>query len=103
MQHESPRLSAQNATREVIMKRIVPIVLVTLAASIGMFAQGRRGAPPPPPTPLEARASQTDVDKALLALPEGLRNQTTVIKWKPTSRTTRCGRVPTVWSATTAL
>jgi len=64
MQHESPRLSAQNATREVIMKRIVPIVLVTLAASIGMFAQGRRGAPPPPPTPLEARASQTDVDKA---------------------------------------
>src|SRR5258707_3027906 len=27
--------------REVIMNRIVPIVLVTLAASIGMFAQGR--------------------------------------------------------------
>jgi hypothetical protein len=65
------------------MKRIVPIVLVTLAASIGMFAQGRRGAPPPPPAPLEAAASQADVDKALLALPEGLRNQTTVIKWKP--------------------
>jgi len=65
------------------MKRIVPIVLVTLAASIGMFAQGRRGAPPPPPAPLEAGASQADVDKALLALPEGLRTQTTVVKWKP--------------------
>ena len=64
------------------MKRIVPIVLVTLAVSIGMFAQGRRGAPPPPPAPLEAGASQADVDKALLALPDGLRNQTTVIKWK---------------------
>ena len=65
------------------MKRIVPIVLVTLAASIGIYAQGRRGAPPAPPAPLEAGASQADVDKALLALPEGLRNQTTVIKWKP--------------------
>src|SRR5438552_18510957 len=64
------------------MNRIVPIVLVTLAASIGMFAQGRRGAPPPPPAPLESGASQADVDKALLALPEGLRGQTTVIKWK---------------------
>jgi hypothetical protein len=65
------------------MKRIVPIVLVTLAASIGMFAQGRRGAPPAPAAPLEAGASQADVDKALLALPEGLRNPTTVVKWKP--------------------
>ncbi len=64
------------------MKRIVPIVLVTLAVSVGMFAQGRRGAPPPPPATLEAGASQADVDKALLASPEGLRNQTTVIKWK---------------------
>jgi hypothetical protein len=45
-------------------------------------AQGRRGAPPAPAAPLEAGASQADVDKALLALPEGLRNQTTVIKWK---------------------
>jgi hypothetical protein len=65
------------------MKRIVAIVLVTVAASIGLMAQGRRGAPPPPAAPLEAGASQADVDKALLALPEGLRNQTTVIKWKP--------------------
>src|ERR671931_2388113 len=65
------------------MKRIVAIVLVTLAVSIALFAQGRRGAPPAPPAPLEPGASQTDVDKALLPLPEGLRNQTTVIKWKP--------------------
>jgi hypothetical protein len=64
------------------MKRIIPIVLVTLAVSTGMFAQGRGGAPPSPPAPLEAGAPQADVDKALLALPEGLRNQTTVIKWK---------------------
>src|SRR5262245_4943232 len=64
------------------MKRILPIVLVILPLSIGIFAQGRRGAPPAPPAPLEAGASQADVDKALLALPEGLRNQTTVIKWK---------------------
>src|SRR5215467_7674554 len=35
-----------------------------------------------PPAPLEPGASQADVDKALLALPENLRNQTMVIKWK---------------------
>jgi len=64
------------------MKRIVLMVVVTLTVSVGMFAQGRRGAPPTPPAPLEAGASQADVDKALLALPEGPRNQTTVIKWK---------------------
>lgn len=64
------------------MKRIVPMMLVTVMVSVGVFAQGRRGAPPPPPAPLEAGASQTDVDKALLGLPEGLRNQATVIKWK---------------------
>src|SRR4051812_22173942 len=64
------------------MKPVVPIVLVTVAVSITAFAQGRRGAPPSPPAPLESGASQADVDKALLALPEGLRNQTTVIKWK---------------------
>jgi len=81
------------------MKRIVPIVLVTLAASIGMFAQGRRGEPPPPPAPLEAGASQADVDKALLALPEGLRTQTTVVKWKPdfTYDTLRKGANGLVW------
>ena len=64
------------------MKRILPIGLLALALSIAAYAQGRRGAPPAPPAPLEPGASQADVDKALLPLPEGLRNQTTVIKWK---------------------
>ena len=64
------------------MKGLVSILAVTLAVSIGLFAQGRRGAPPAPPAPLEPGVSQADVDKALLPLPEGLRNQTTVIKWK---------------------
>jgi len=63
-----------------MMKRIVPIVLVTLIVSTWPVRAGRRGGPPPPPAPLEAGASQADVDKALLALPEGLRSQTTVIK-----------------------
>jgi hypothetical protein len=65
------------------MKRIVPIMLVALAVSFSVLAQGgRRGAPPPPPAPLESGAAQTDVDKALLAAPQALRNQATVIKWK---------------------
>jgi len=63
------------------MKRIVPIVVGALAVATSVLAQeGRRGAPPPPP-PLEPGASQTDVDKALLAA--HLRNQATVIKWTP--------------------
>lgn len=66
------------------MKRIIPIALVAFAVSISVMAQGgRRGAPPEPPSPLEPGASQADVDKALLPLPPGLRNQATVIKWKP--------------------
>ena len=65
------------------MKRIIPTVLIALAVSIGVLAQGgRRGAPPAPPSPLEPGASQTDVDKALIAAPAALRNQATVIKWK---------------------
>jgi hypothetical protein len=66
------------------MKRIVPIVLGVLAISTSVLAQeGRgRGAPPPPP-PLEPGASQADVDMALLAAPANLRDQATVIKWKP--------------------
>jgi hypothetical protein len=50
--------------------------------SVAVLAQGRRGAPPAPAAPLEPGASQADVDKSLAALPEGLRAQTTVIKWK---------------------
>lgn len=64
------------------MKRIVPIVVCVLAATSVLAQEGRRGAPPPPP-PLQPGASQADVDKALLAAPVQLRNQATVIKWKP--------------------
>src|SRR5262245_19850654 len=66
------------------MKRIIPVVLVALAISSSAFAQGgRRGAPPAPPAPLEPGASQADVDKAVSPLPAALRDQATVIKWKP--------------------
>ena len=64
------------------MKCIVRFILVVMSVSTSAFAQGGRGAPPPP-APLEPGASQADVDKAVLALPENLRNQATVIKWKP--------------------
>jgi len=64
------------------MKRIAVFVLVVMTVSARPFAQGGRGAPPPP-APLESGASQTDVDKAVLALPENLRNQAMVVKWKP--------------------
>jgi hypothetical protein len=67
------------------MKRMIPILLGILAVSTGALAQGRegRGAPAPPPS-LEPGASQADVDKALLAAPAAnLRDQATVIKWKP--------------------
>src|SRR6266496_2672989 len=63
------------------MKRTALIVFTVFAASAIALAQGR-GAPAPPP-PLEPGASQADVDKAVLALPENLRSQATVIKWKP--------------------
>jgi hypothetical protein len=64
------------------MKRIVPFLFVVLIVSASAWAQGGRGAPAPP-APLEPGASQADVDKAVLALPENLRNLATVIKWKP--------------------
>jgi hypothetical protein len=64
------------------MKRVIPIVLVLLAVSITVMAQGGRRGAPPPPSSLEAGASQADVDKALVAAPAALRNQATVIKWK---------------------
>src|SRR5262245_16237212 len=65
------------------MKRNFAIVLVGVAVSISVLAQGgRRGAPPAPPSPLEPGASQADVDKALSPLPAALRGQATVIKWK---------------------
>jgi hypothetical protein len=64
------------------MKRIARFILVVMSVSTSALAQGGRGAPPPP-APLEPGASQADVDKAVLALPENLRNQAMVVKWKP--------------------
>ena len=66
------------------MKRFALCILGVLAVSIGGFAQapGGRGAPAPPPA-LEPGASQADVDLALLAAPAQLKDQATVIKWKP--------------------
>jgi hypothetical protein len=66
------------------MKRMALLILVVVAGSISMFAQAPagRGAPAPPPA-LEPGASQADVDRALLAAPANLKDQATVIKWKP--------------------
>ncbi len=63
------------------MKRIVPAVLGVLALSGSLSAQAPAGGPAAPP-PLEAGASQADVDKALLAAPANQRDQATVIRWK---------------------
>jgi len=64
------------------MKRIAVLVFAVMSVSTAVLAQDGRGAPPPPP-PLQPGASQADVDKALLAAPVNLRDQATVIKWKP--------------------
>src|SRR6476659_5437908 len=64
------------------MKRIVLIAIAVVTMTAASLAQ-RRGEPPPPPPPLEPGASQADVDKALIAAPGPLRDQATVIKWKP--------------------
>ena len=60
------------------MKRTVLIVVTVIAA--GSIALAQRGAPAPP-QPLEAGASQADVDKALVAAPGNLKNGAMVIKW----------------------
>ena len=66
------------------MKRFALYVVGILAVSVAAFAQGPgRGGPPPPPPPLEPGASQADVDLALMAAPANLKDQATVIKWKP--------------------
>jgi len=66
------------------MKRFALVGITVLVASAGMLAQeGRRGGEAPPPPQLEPGASQADVDKALLAAPDNLKAQATVIKWKP--------------------
>jgi hypothetical protein len=63
------------------MARSALFVVGFMAVAASALAQ-ERGAPPPPP-PLQPGASQADVDKALLAAPPNLRDQATVIKWKP--------------------
>jgi hypothetical protein len=63
------------------MKRTVVMTIAALTIGTSVFAQGRGPAAPPPA--LEAGASQADVDKALLAAPAPLKDQATVIKWKP--------------------
>jgi hypothetical protein len=68
------------------MKRMLLVILGVLAVSTSALAQGGRGAPAPPPA-LEPGASQADVDKAVLAAPETLRSQATVIKWNPANWT----------------
>jgi hypothetical protein len=67
---------------EVTMKDIVTVALIVLVTSSGVLAQEGRGSAPPPP-PLQPGASQADVDVAVLAAPANLRDQATVIKWKP--------------------
>jgi hypothetical protein len=68
------------------MKRIVPIVFGVVALSTAVFAQGP-GRGPAPAAPLEAGASQADVDKALTAAPDNLKNQAMVIKWNADHQT----------------
>jgi len=63
------------------MKHIVRTILGMLVLSTGAFAQQGGAAAPPPP--LEPGALQADVDKAVLAVPANLRDQATVVKWKP--------------------
>jgi hypothetical protein len=66
------------------MKRILT-TLGVLAFATSAWAQGGRGAAPP--QPLEPGASQAEVDKAVLAGPEALRNGALVIKWNPSDWT----------------
>jgi hypothetical protein len=66
------------------MKRIALFILVVMGVSTSALAQAREGRGAPTPPPLEPGASQADVDKAVLAAPAAnLRDQATVIKWKP--------------------
>jgi hypothetical protein len=68
------------------MKRIALVLIGVIAISTAALSQGRAGRGPAlPPPPLEPGASQADVDKALLAAPASLKDQATVIKWKPDS------------------
>jgi hypothetical protein len=64
------------------MKRTAICFVGVLAAVTAVVHAQGRGAPAPP-APLEAGASQADVDKVLVPLAENLRNQAMVVKFKP--------------------
>lgn len=65
------------------MTRKICFALGLLMLAAPTFAQAPRGGgAPAAPLPLEAGASQADVDKALLAAPAPLKAGATVIKWK---------------------
>jgi hypothetical protein len=63
------------------MTRTICYALGLLALAAPTFAQAPRGGGPAPVLPLEAGASQADVDRALLAAPENLKAGATVIRW----------------------
>jgi hypothetical protein len=66
------------------MTRMICFALGLLALASPAFAQAPRGGGAPAAAlPLEAGASQADVDKALLAAPAPLKAGATVIKWNP--------------------
>ena len=66
------------------MIRKICLALGLLVLAVPTFAQAPRGGGAPAPAlPLEAGASQADVDKSLLAAPAPLKAGATVIKWKP--------------------
>lgn len=66
------------------MTRKICFALGLLVLAVPTFAQAPRGGGAPAAAlPLEAGASQADVDKSLLAAPAPLKAGATVIKWKP--------------------
>jgi hypothetical protein len=65
------------------MTRKICFALGLLVLAVPTFAQAPRGGGAPAAAlPLEAGASQADVDKSLLAAPAPLKAGATVIKWK---------------------
>ena len=65
------------------MKRTTLLLVGIVAVSAASFAEQRRTREVLPIPPLEAGASQADVDKALVAAPGSMKDQATVIKWSP--------------------
>jgi hypothetical protein len=67
------------------MKKIASCIFSVLMLASPALAQ--QAAPAAAPPPLAPGASQADVDKALLAAPDNLKAQATVIKWNPANWT----------------